>query len=102
MTEPEDPIAEARRLLAERTPGEWSVELIQRERQDDQGIVWTHFPSGRTIVAEGMYLPDAALIAAAPRLFAALCDRLEAAERRPQIRCPLCTDKHDPETDCAE
>lgn len=28
--------------------------------------------------------------------------RALAAERRPQIRCPLCTDKHDPETDCAE
>lgn len=74
MTESEDPIAEARRLLADKALYADNVRHLWRED-----------------VAKR-----------APRLLTALCDRLEAAERRPQIRCPLCTDKHDPETDCAE
>lgn len=83
-----DPIAEARKLLAERTPGEWEVaywpDTVNRKcgHNDmiavDLNIDWT--PEGPSISEA-----DADLIAAAPRLLAALCDRLEAAEREPGV-----------------
>lgn len=74
MTRP-DPIAEARRLLAA-LDGEWEY----KKGRDNWDIHSTK-KRGSAWVAEVFDDRDAALIAAAPRLLAALCDRLEAAER---------------------
>ena len=82
----DDPIAEARRLLAERTPGDLRVV--------------PPLPNGSTVVAEwregngirSKYLAtferyeDASLFAAAPRLLQALLERLEAVERADKCR----------------
>lgn len=79
-----DPIEETRRLLAARTPVAyevtyWPANANQRCGHNDMiavdlDIDWS--PGGPSITKA-----DAELIAAAPRLLAALCDRLEAAER---------------------
>lgn len=85
----DDPIAEARRLLAERTPVDYEVtywpENFNRKcgHNDmiavDLDIDWK--PGGPSITEA-----DAALIAAAPRLLETLCDRLEAAEQEQECK----------------
>lgn len=75
MTEPEYPIAEARRLLAD-LDGEWGY-----TKGRDNWDIHSEKKRGSAWVGEVFDERDAALIAAAPRLLQALCDRLEAAER---------------------
>ena len=76
-----DPIAEARKLLAERTPGDLRVP----PRLPNGSIVVAEWREGNGIrskyLATFEFHEDAEFFAAAPRLLAALCDRLEAAER---------------------
>lgn len=87
MPELEDPITEARRLLAERTPGEWVCpdraywELLNVHYVN----LWAWADPDRRLshsIGQAYQWADAALIAAAPRLLAALCERLEAAEHK--------------------
>ena len=78
MPEPDDPVAEARRLLAERTPGEWAV-----VRYASGGA---RISVERNLIADVYHSADRELIAAAPRLLAALCERLEAAGALRDVR----------------
>ena len=70
----EDPIEEARRLLAE-LDGEWEY-----KKGRDHWDVHSKKKRGSAWVCEVFDKRDAEFIAAAPRLLEALCDRLEAAE----------------------
>jgi len=72
-----DPVDEARRLLAEATPGPWEAVtsgprewLIEAGRETHRGSPIHHARVLSTVA-------DAALIAAAPTLLAALCDEVE-------------------------
>ena len=90
MPEHDDPIAEAKRLL-EGVEACFGTLDYRADEQDGAGLYSVVMVESKPRAYALCYATteeSAALIAAAPRLLAALCERLEAAERCP--RCGEC------------
>lgn len=84
MHEPEDPIAEAKRLL-EGVEACFGTLDYRADEQDGAGLYSVVMVESKPRAYALCYATteeSAALIAAAPRLLAALCERLAAAELR--------------------